>query len=66
MLGVNLAGYTKENTPVTLSQSDLSDLLDAVRAGGDLDIIRTSVELRHGTQVIESATSRHSGSNPNL
>lgn len=45
MLGVSLAGYTKENTPVTLSQSDLFELLDALRAGGDLDIIRKSVEL---------------------
>jgi putative transposase len=41
----DLAGYTKENTPVTLSQSDLMDLLDALRAGGDLDIVRKSVEL---------------------
>jgi transposase-like protein len=41
----DLAGYTKENTPVTLSQSDLSELLDALRAGGDLDIVRKSVEL---------------------
>jgi putative transposase len=41
----DLAGYTKETTPVTLSQSDLSDLLDALRAGGDLDIVRKSVEL---------------------
>jgi putative transposase len=40
----DLAGYTKENTPVTLSQSDLLDLLDALRAGGDLDIVRKSVE----------------------
>jgi putative transposase len=30
---------------VTLSQSDLIDLLDAIRAGGDLDVVRRSVEL---------------------
>lgn len=30
---------------MALSQSDLSDLLDAIRAGGDLDVIRRSVEL---------------------
>jgi hypothetical protein len=30
---------------VALSQSDLIDLLDAIRAGGDLDVIRRSVEL---------------------
>jgi putative transposase len=30
---------------VALLQSDLSDLLDAIRAGGDLDVIRRSVEL---------------------
>jgi putative transposase len=30
---------------VALSQSDLSELLDAVRAGGDIDLIRSSVEM---------------------
>jgi putative transposase len=30
---------------VALSQSDVSDLLDAIRAGGDLDVVRRSVEL---------------------
>lgn len=30
---------------MALSQSDLSDLLDAIRAGGDLDVVRRSVEL---------------------
>jgi hypothetical protein len=30
---------------VTLAQGDLSDLLDPLRAGGDLDIVRKSVEL---------------------
>jgi transposase-like protein len=41
----DLAGFTKEITPVTLSQSDLLELLDAVRAGDDIDLIRSSVEL---------------------
>jgi putative transposase len=31
--------------PVALTDSDLSELLDAVRAGGDIDIIRRSVEV---------------------
>jgi hypothetical protein len=30
---------------VTLSKSDVTDLLDAIRAGGDLDVIRKGVEL---------------------
>jgi len=30
---------------VALSQSDLSELLDALRAGGDVDLIRSSVEM---------------------
>jgi transposase-like protein len=30
---------------VTLSQSDVNDLLDALRAGGDMDVIRKGVEL---------------------
>jgi transposase-like protein len=29
---------------VALSQFDLTDLLDAIRAGGDLDVVRRSVE----------------------
>ena len=31
--------------PVTLTQSDVSELLDAIRAGGDIDVIRRGVEL---------------------
>jgi transposase-like protein len=42
---VFLAGFTKEMPPVALNESDLSELLDALRAGGDIDIIRRSVEL---------------------
>ncbi len=30
---------------MTLTQSDLTCLLDAIRAGGDIDIIRKGVEL---------------------
>jgi hypothetical protein len=30
---------------VALSQFDLIELLDAIRAGGDLDVVRRSVEL---------------------
>ena len=30
---------------MALSQSDLIDLLDAIRAGGDVDVVRRSVEL---------------------
>jgi transposase-like protein len=30
---------------VTLTQSDVNDLLDALRAGGDIDVIRQGVEL---------------------
>ena len=42
---VFLAGFTKETTPMALTEFDLSELLDAVRAGGDIDSIRRSVEL---------------------
>ncbi len=31
--------------PVTLIQSDVTELLNALRAGGDIDVIRKSVEL---------------------
>ncbi len=30
---------------MTLTQSDVSELLDAIRAGGDIDVIRKGVEL---------------------
>jgi hypothetical protein len=30
---------------VTLTKSDVTDLLDAIRAGGDIDVIRKGVEL---------------------
>jgi transposase-like protein len=36
--------HERSNT-VALSQSDLMELLDAIRAGGDLDVVRTSVEM---------------------
>src|SRR6266540_5491253 len=40
-----LQSSRERSTTVALSQSDLSDLLDAIRAGGDLDVVRRSVEL---------------------
>ncbi len=30
---------------MTLTQSDVTELLDAIRAGGDIDVIRKGVEL---------------------
>jgi putative transposase len=32
-------------TPVALTNSGLTDLLDAIRAGGDIDVIRKGLEL---------------------
>jgi transposase-like protein len=44
-LGVFLAGnHEEETTPVTVTDHDLSDLLDALRAGEMTDTIRTSLE----------------------
>ncbi len=44
---------------MTLTKSDVTDVLDAIRAGGDLDVIRKGVELvlqalidREATEVI--------------
>jgi len=66
---------------VALSQFDLSELLDAVRAGGDVDLIRSSVELvlqalidAEATEVIgaarhertESRTTQRNGTRPRL
>jgi putative transposase len=41
---------------VTLSQSDLLELLDALRSGGDLDIVRRSAELVLQTLIEAEAT----------
>jgi transposase-like protein len=47
----------KEN-PVTLGQSDVYELLDAIRAGGDIDIIRKGVELVLQALIDAEATER--------
>jgi putative transposase len=66
---------------VALSQFDLSELLDALRAGGDVDLIRSSVEMvlqalidAEATEVIgagphertSSRTNRRNGTRPKL
>jgi hypothetical protein len=43
IFGVKNHQHTKEMHPMTLAQSDLSELLDAIRAGGDVDLIREAV-----------------------
>jgi hypothetical protein len=40
---VFLAGFAKEMQPMAVIDSDLSELLDARRAGGNIDVIRRSV-----------------------
>ncbi len=42
---VFLAGITKETTTMALDQSALTDLLDALRSGGDLDFMREAMQL---------------------
>ena len=44
IFGLTAKSSLKEN-PVTLGQSAVYELLDAIRAGGDIDIIRKGVEL---------------------
>ena len=46
ILSVDLAQvHARGDNTVALSQSDLMELLDTILAGGDLDVIRKSVEL---------------------
>ncbi len=45
IFNVFLAGFTKENATMALNQSVLSDLLDALRSGGDLDFMREAMQL---------------------
>ena len=43
IFSVFLAGFTKEIETMALDQSALSDLLDALQSGGDLDFLREAV-----------------------
>jgi putative transposase len=45
IFSVFLAGFTKEIATMALDQSALTDLLDALRAGGDLDFMREAMQL---------------------
>ncbi len=45
IFSVFLAGFTKEIDTMALDQSALTDLLDALRAGGDLDFMREAMQL---------------------
>jgi putative transposase len=82
ILGVFLQEHTKENTtPMALSQSAVSELLDAFRAGDGVDLIRESVRLVlqelievEATEMIgaapyertETRTNERNGSRPRL
>ena len=59
---VYLAGFTKEKAAMALDESALTELLDALRAGGDIDFIREAMQLvlqelieLEATQVIGAA-----------
>jgi hypothetical protein len=39
-----LAGFTKENATMALDQSALTELLDALRAGGDMDFMQEGMQ----------------------
>ena len=43
IFSVFLAGFTKEIETMALDQSALTELLDALRAGGDLDFLREAM-----------------------
>ncbi len=46
ILSVTLAGYAQEvATPMALDQSALTELLDALKSGGDLDFMRRAMEV---------------------
>jgi hypothetical protein len=42
---VLLAGFTKEKATMALDQSALTELLDALRTGGDIDFMRDAMQL---------------------
>ena len=46
ILSVTVTGYAQEvATPMALDQSALTELLDALKAGGDLDFMRRAMEV---------------------
>jgi putative transposase len=81
IFSVFLAGFTKEIEAMALDQSALTDLLDALRSGGDLDFMREAMQLvlqslidLEATQVIGAEryersaerTTHRNGSRPRL
>jgi putative transposase len=58
IFGLNLPVRASEENPVTLTQSDVTELLDAIRAGGDIDVIRKGVELVLQALIDAEATER--------
>ncbi len=57
---VLLAGFTKEKTTMALDQSALTELLDALRAGGDIDFMRDAMQLVL-QELIELEATQHIG-----
>lgn len=57
---VLLAGFTKEKATMALDQSALTELLDALRAGGDIDFMRDAMQLVL-QELIELEATQHIG-----
>jgi transposase-like protein len=55
--------HTKEFATMALSKSALSELLDALRAGGDLDVIREGLALVLQA-LIDAEATQHIGARP--
>jgi transposase-like protein len=58
--GVKNHQHIEGRHPMTLAQSDLAELLEAVRAGGDLDVVRSAVAFMLQA-LIEAEASEHIG-----
>ena len=58
IFSVFLSGITKENATMDLDQSALTELLDAVRSGGDPDFIREAMQLVLQTLIELDATDK--------
>jgi|CXWK01.1.fsa_nt_gi putative transposase len=63
MLGVYVQVHPKENTPMALSQSAVSDLLDALRVGEGTDLVRELAEWAL-QQLIEAEATEKIGAGP--
>jgi hypothetical protein len=59
IFGLNGQVRASDDNPVTLTHTDVTELLDAIRAGGDIDVIRKRLSLLQ--VLIDAEVTEHIG-----